>query len=135
MQVNLTASLSFVLSSMVCQLFQVIIKIPLLGVVILPRSKRAVYLVVPYPRHDILNHFPQRARCALLSVLLAQQVLVDACAQSGISPIEYHSLWLWTQQPVAHTFVSSSIHMRWVLYRLDDLRNKSCHDDHRINLS
>lgn len=37
-----------------------------------------------------------------------KQVLADACAESGITPIEFHSLWQWTQQPVAHTFVSSS---------------------------
>lgn len=34
------------------------------------------------------------------------QVLVDACAESGITPIEFHSLWQWTRQPIAHTFVS-----------------------------
>eukprot|EP00752_Nemacystus_decipiens_P010284 g9164.t1 len=32
------------------------------------------------------------------------KVLVDACAESGITPIEFHSLWQWTQQPIAHTF-------------------------------
>eukprot|EP00904_Undaria_pinnatifida_P010039 jgi/Undpi1/6165/HiC_scaffold_20.g08649.m1 len=32
------------------------------------------------------------------------KVLADACAESGITPIEFHSLWQWTKQPVAHTF-------------------------------
>ncbi|CAN0318645.1 unnamed protein product [Ectocarpus sp. 6 AP-2014] len=32
------------------------------------------------------------------------KVLADACAESGITPIEFHSLWQWTQQPIAHTF-------------------------------
>ncbi|CAM9698797.1 unnamed protein product [Laminaria digitata] len=32
------------------------------------------------------------------------KVLVDACAEVGITPIEFHSLWQWTQDPVAHTF-------------------------------
>ncbi|CAN0171543.1 unnamed protein product [Pylaiella littoralis] len=32
------------------------------------------------------------------------KVLVDACAESGITPIEFHSLWLWTQEPNIHTF-------------------------------
>lgn len=41
------------------------------------------------------------------------QVLVDACAKSGITPIEFHSLWLWTQEPVAHTFVSGEF---WAVY-------------------
>lgn len=34
------------------------------------------------------------------------QVLVDVCAESGVTPIDFHSLWQWAQEPVAHTFVS-----------------------------
>lgn len=32
------------------------------------------------------------------------QVVFDACAEVGITPIEFHSLWLWTQAPIKHTF-------------------------------
>lgn len=35
------------------------------------------------------------------------QVFTDVCAEFGITPIEFHSLWLWSQKPLSHTFVSN----------------------------
>lgn len=54
------------------------------------------------------------------------QVLVDACAESGITPIEFHCLWLWTQDPVAHTFVSSRVVIPRCSGSVRNLRRPSC---------
>ncbi|CAN0129443.1 unnamed protein product [Scytosiphon promiscuus] len=32
------------------------------------------------------------------------KVLVDTCAEVGITPIEFHCLWQWTKKPISHTF-------------------------------